>query len=668
MADMMGELSDIDGVLDDIDDSYCSDVENDSEYYGDSDLDGLDDDDDDDDDIDADVTLEAASSSEAPFSVFTFQDVNSQQKQSVDLLSAVLGVQPGEAFALLRSHKWDTNRVHDEWFADENAVRSRVGLVHEEGNTPSASDEEQTAFSCCCAICFDEFNDEKQTAAASCGHRFCITCWKGYIHESVYNDGLGCLNLRCPDPSCGALVDADMVKRLAGDAKETTETLKRYESFMVRSYVEEGRHMKWCPGPGCNRAVVYNALRTGSGITELERSSSAFSAAVSISSTATDASEPTAPVSPETPNADGPIQRGLDVICDCDHAWCFACGEEAHRPVDCGTVRSWLYKNSAESENTNWILANSKPCPKCKRPIEKNQGCMHMVCGPPCKHEFCWLCLAPWSEHGERTGGFYTCNTYNSLKKEGKLDDSLKRRDAARQSLERYTHYYERWMAHEQAKRAAIVLLQRFMGNGAESSESSERKAEKRAAGGQSSNSGSSSEIITLQRLGEVQKTSSGQLKFITDATLQIIHCRRVLKWTYAHGYYRWQKKKEVALKNLFEHFQGEAEACLEKLHFWVEEKIKQFVHDDDDGDDENVNDDGDDDDDGNNNGDSNDRSADASESPQSPSKKLNFAEYRSMLTGLTAVTKGYFERLVAELEGGLEGISARYSASPSTM
>ena len=77
--------------------------------------------------------------------------------------------------------------------------------------------------------------------------------------------------------------------------------------------------------------------------------------------------------------------------------------------VTCETVHKWILKNSAESENLNWILAHTKQCPKCKRPIEKNQGCMHMTCSQ-CRFEFCWLCQGAWAEHGERTGGFYACN------------------------------------------------------------------------------------------------------------------------------------------------------------------------------------------------------------------------------------------------------------------
>jgi ariadne-1 len=36
---------------------------------------------------------------------------------------------------------------------------------------------------------------------------------------------------------------------------------------------------------------------------------------------------------------------------------------------------------------------------------------MHMTCSQ-CRHEFCWLCLGAWAEHGERTGGFYQCNKW----------------------------------------------------------------------------------------------------------------------------------------------------------------------------------------------------------------------------------------------------------------
>jgi len=79
-----------------------------------------------------------------------------------------------------------------------------------------------------------------------------------------------------------------------------------------------------------------------------------------------------------------------------------------------------MLKNTNESENITWILANTKNCPKCQKPIEKNQGCNHMTC-KMCANEFCWLCMGTWKEHGSSTGGYYQCNKYEELKKQGNV-------------------------------------------------------------------------------------------------------------------------------------------------------------------------------------------------------------------------------------------------------
>lgn len=104
-------------------------------------------------------------------------------------------------------------------------------------------------------------------------------------------------------------------------------------------------------------------------------------------------------------------------------------------------------------------MANTKQCPECRKPIEKNQGCNHMTC-KICNYEFCWLCLGKWSEHGQKTGGYYNCNKYEELKNkgDGKITKDEQKRQAAKNELDRYMFYFERYNNHDKAEKHARTL------------------------------------------------------------------------------------------------------------------------------------------------------------------------------------------------------------------
>merc|ERR1712232_1042318 len=85
---------------------------------------------------------------------------------------------------------------------------------------------------------------------------------------------------------------------------------------------------------------------------------------------------------------------------------------------------------------------------------EKNGGCMHIVCKKNCGgcgYEFCWLCRGNWSDHGTHTGGYYTCNKYDSseAKKEDLSAEDIKT------ELDRYMFYYHRYESHLSARKIA---------------------------------------------------------------------------------------------------------------------------------------------------------------------------------------------------------------------
>ncbi|KAF9612152.1 hypothetical protein IFM89_038340 [Coptis chinensis] len=457
--------------------------------------------------------------------VLTEEEIKACQDEAITEVESVLSLPRDSAIVLLCEYNWRVSNVTDDWFADEDKVRKKVGLLVK----PVVYYLPDKKINC--RICFDDFCPRDMVSVA-CGHLFCKLCWKGYITTSI-NDGPGCLTLRCPEIKCPAIVGQDIVDKLVSGQEK-----KKYSRYLLRSYVEINTNVKWCPAPDCDNAVEFVA---GSG--------------------------------------------SYDVSCNCKCNFCWNCLEETHRPVGCDTVATWILKNSAESENVTWILANSKPCPKCKRPIQKNAGCMHMTCTPPCKNEFCWLCLGSWETHGEATGGFYACNRYEKAKQEGEYDEEEKRREMAKSIIEKYTHYYERWEANHKSRTKAVADLHQ-------------------------------AETVHINNIRDGHHESEVQVKFITEAWAQIIECRRVLKWTYAYGYYL--PEDEPAKRQFFEYLQGDAEFWLERLHECAEKGLKRFL--------------------------------DAKE-PE------DYQEFRTKLINLTSVTKKYFANLVRALENDLADV-----------
>jgi len=215
-----------------------------------------------------------------------------------------------------------------------------------------------------------------------------------------------------------------------------------------------------------------------------------------------------------------------------EHKFCFGCPIEMdHRPVVCGVAKMWLKKCRDDSETANWIKSNTKECSNCQSTIEKNGGCNHMTC-KKCKHEFCWVCMGPWSEHGT---SWYSCNRYDEKNGVDARDIQSK----SRASLERYLHYYNRWANHEQSAKLSLDLYAK-----------------------------------TEKKMEEMQITSALtwiEVQFMKKAVEEVDKCRTTLKWTYCMAYYLAKGNE----KDLFEDNQRDLEKAVEDLSELLESPIE---------------------------------------------------------------------------------------------
>ena len=295
-------------------------------------------------------------------------------------VNTLLQLPPTSVRMLLNKFKWDKEKLIESYYSESNDENVKQ---HNEKQAV-----QQFGKSILCEICFEESESSDMTGL-ECGDLYCNNCWLEYLKTKIMDEGTS-QTISCPTIGCSSLIADQDVFRLVKDQ----EVKLKYQLLITNSFVECNRFVKWCPAPGCSKAVKVTH-----------------------------------------PNA-------RLVVCDCGNHFCFGCVSQWHEPVDCDMLKKWIKKCKDDSETANWISANTKDCPQCLTTIEKNGGCNHMSCKKEsCKHEFCWICMGDWKLH---KGSFYQCNRYVE-------DDKEKAVDTSRAALEKYLFYFNRFANHQQS-------------------------------------------------------------------------------------------------------------------------------------------------------------------------------------------------------------------------
>ena len=205
-------------------------------------------------------------------------------------------------------------------------------------------------------VCLKCYNSNEDLISLDCLHHFCKVCLYTYLTDSI-SQGLDTTFLNCPIPSCQNIVPLYLVQLLL-----EIYDFEAFGKFIISSYVGSQSHIKWCPGENCTNAAI------------------SF------------------------------INNPKEILCSCEHFWCFECGEESHRPVSCELLARFR-KKIEKHRSLVWIEENTKKCPRCNINIERNEGCLKVTCNCSCK--FCWNCLNEWSYH--ENSSFIKCQRYLRL-------------------------------------------------------------------------------------------------------------------------------------------------------------------------------------------------------------------------------------------------------------
>ena len=404
------------------------------------------------------------------------QDLMSMKEKLVHSTAEQLSIPLPSAEELLHHFGWSRQLLVDSWLEDplRCCQQAKVRLpVARQASLVSETTNRQTSVQEVCDIC-GEASLDGIVPNASCYHACCKDCWQEYLRQKITTGQV--VNIPCPGFRCKENLSKKMVAEMV-----PSDVDSKYHKFGIDAFVESCENTRWCPHPGCERAV-HSLEGAGSG--------------------------------PRT------------VDCGEGHFFCWACSEEAHDPCSCETWGKWKSKlteaggssqtDGPSKETSSWITKHTKPCPKCKCAIQKRSGCNHMICSK-CKHNFCWVCLGKWSLHGGRTGGYFRCNRFRAAKiAQDQIDAArgFEEMEHSARNKKFFKHVYSRYSNHTDSLRYEEALLT-----------SAHEKIEALV-----------SNAFTGQH--HIMEPDDKEGKFVKEALRELLKSRLALRASYAMSYY----------------------------------------------------------------------------------------------------------------------------------
>ncbi|XP_069543738.1 cullin-9 isoform X2 [Brachyistius frenatus] len=322
----------------------------------------------------------------------TQEEVRQLMQMTVQQVSGTLSLDLDRAEHLLVHCKWNVDLLVQRYTDDPDVLIMAAGLKSRNPQPPPSP--APTGPAPTCPVCLSPRTSSTETVPSlSCLHYCCRSCWQEYLTARIEQNLV--MNCNCPITDCQAQPTSQFFLSILTDK----DTIAKYESALLRGYVECCSNLTWCTNPqGCDQILCK-----------------------------------------ENMGSMGTCSR-------CCWSSCFSCNfPEAHYPASCSHMSQWMddggfYEGmNMEAQSKHLAKLISKRCPSCQAQIEKNEGCLHMTCAK-CNHGFCWRCLKPWKPTHK---DYYNCSAMVSK--------------AARQE-KKFQDYNERCTFHHQAKDFAANL------------------------------------------------------------------------------------------------------------------------------------------------------------------------------------------------------------------